>query len=75
MMNEIVTKSEDTTAYQIGMAKGILLNLRRMVELNMEEYDLPRAKGLAPLFTKKEIMDEFAKALSKLELVTFPFKV
>lgn len=77
MMNDITVAatSEETTAYALGHAIGTLLNLRRMVELNMEEYDLPRAKGTVTLFSKDEVMDKFDQAINKLNTIKYPYKI
>ena len=68
MMNEVAATSEETTAYTIGHTIGTLLNLKRMVELNMEH-------DTTNYFSKDEIMDKFDRAINKLNKITYPYKV
>ena len=70
MMNAIAAVGEETTGYKIGYTIGTLLNLKRMVELNMS--DIPNYR---PFFSKDEVMDMFDKAINKLQNTTYPYKV
>ena len=76
MMNDIAATSEETTAYSIGTAIGTLLNLKRMVEQNMTDYsnNLEGMRGLHPMWSKSELMDQFDRAINKLNTITYPYK-
>jgi len=77
MMNEVAATSEETTAYALGHTIGTLLNLKRMVEQNMTDYssNLEGMRGLHPMWSKDELMDQFDKAINKLNTITYPYKV
>ena len=77
MMNEVAATSEETTAYALGSTIGTLLNLKRMVEQNMTDYSSnPEGmRGLTPLWSKDELMDQFDRAINKLNTITYPYKV
>ena len=77
MMNEVAATSEETTAYALGSTIGTLLNLKRMVEQNMTDYSSnPEGmRGLTPLWSKSEVMDQFDRAIGKLNTITYPYKV
>lgn len=77
MMNEIATTSEETTAYSIGYTIATLLNLKRMVEQNMTDYSSnPEGmRGMLPMWSKQEVMEQFDRAIGKLNTITYPYKV
>ena len=76
MMNEVAATSEETTAYSIGHTIGTLLNLKRMVEQNMTDYSSnPEGmRGMLPMWSKDEVMDQFDRAINKLNTITYPYK-
>ena len=76
MMNEIAATSEETTAYALGTAIGILMNLKRMVEQNMTDYgnNLEGVRGLHPMWGKQTLMTEFDRALDTLDGIKYPYK-
>ena len=76
-MNEVAATSEETTAYALGSTIGTLLNLKRMVEQNMTDYSSnPEGmRGLTPLWSKSEVMDQFDRAINKLNTITYPYKI
>lgn len=67
-MHEVARDGEETTAYTLGHTIGTLLNLKRMVELNMDD-------GSRPLFSKDEVMEKFDCAINKLNKITYPYKI
>ena len=77
MINEVAATSEETTAYAIGHTIGTLLNLKRMVEQNMTDYsnNLEGMRGLHPMWSKDELMDQFDRAINKLNTITYPYKI
>ena len=77
MINEVAATSEETTAYALGSTIGTLLNLKRMVEQNMTDYSSnPEGmRGLTPLWSKDELMDQFDRAINKLNTITYPYKI
>jgi len=77
MMNEVAATSEETTAYSIGHTIGTLLNLKRMVEQNMTDYSSNQEgmRGLTPMWSKSELMDQFDRAINKLNTITYPYKI
>ena len=77
MINEVAATSEETTAYSIGHTIGTLINLKRMVEQNMTDYanNLEGVTGLHPMWSKSKLMDEFDRAINKLNTITYPYKV
>lgn len=76
MMNEIAATSEETTAYKLGTTIGTLTNLKRMIEQNMTDYSSnPEGmRGMLPMWSKFEVMNEFDKALQTLHTITYPYK-
>jgi hypothetical protein len=76
MINEVAATSEETTAYALGSTIGTLLNLKRMVEQNMTDYSSNQEgmRGLTPLWSKSEVMDQFDRAINKLNTITYPYK-
>jgi hypothetical protein len=76
-MNEVAATSEETTAYSIGHTIGTLLNLKRMVEQNMTDYSSnPEGmRGMLPMWSKSELMDQFDRAINKLNTITYPYKI
>jgi hypothetical protein len=76
MINEVAATSEETTAYALGSTIGTLLNLKRMVEQNMTDYSSnPEGmRGLTPLWSKSELMDQFDRAINKLNTIQYPYK-
>jgi len=77
MINEMTATTEETTAYSIGTAIGILINLKRMVEQNMTDYssNLEGRRGMLPMWSRSEVMDQFDRAIDKLNTITYPYKV
>jgi hypothetical protein len=77
MMNEVAATSEETTAYALGHTIGTLLNLKRMVEQNMTDYSSNQEgmRGLTPMWSKDEVMDQFDRAINKLNTITYPYKI
>jgi len=84
MMNNKVTvelpraeKSEDSIGGKIGWAIGTLINLQRMIELNMTDYSSnPEGmRGLAPMFSKHELMATCQNAIDKLNSIEYPYAV
>ena len=77
MMNEVAATSEETTAYALGHTIATLLNLKRMVEQNMTDYsnNLEGMRGLHPMWSKSELMDQFDRAINKLNTITYPYKI
>jgi len=77
MINEVAATSEETTAYALGSTIGTLLNLKRMVEQNMTDYsnNLEGMRGLHPMWSKSELMDQFDRAINKLNTITYPYKI
>jgi len=76
MMNEVAATSEETTAYALGSTIGTLLNLKRMVEQNMTDYSSnPEGmRGMLPLWSKSEVMEQFDRAINKLNTIQYPYK-
>ena len=76
MINETATTTEETTAYALGTAIGTLINLKRMVEQNMTDYanNLEGVRGLHPMWSKSTLMDQFDRAINKLNTITYPYK-
>ena len=75
-MNEVAATSEETTAYALGHTIGTLLNLKRMVEQNMTDYsnNLEGMRGLHPMWSKSELMDQFDRAIDRLNAIKYPYK-
>jgi hypothetical protein len=76
MMNEVAATSEETTAYALGHTIGTLLNLKRMVNQNMTDYsnNLEGMRGLHPMWSKSELMEQFDRAINKLNTIQYPYK-
>ena len=76
MMNEVAATSEETTAYSIGHTIGTLLNLKRMVEQNMTDYSSnPEGmRGMLPMWSKQEVMEQFDRAIDRLNAIKYPYK-
>jgi len=76
MMNEVAATSEETTAYSIGHTIGTLLNLKRMVEQNMTDYSSnPEGRReLLPMWSKDEVMEQFDRAIDRLNAIKYPYK-
>ena len=77
MMHEVAVAGEETTAYSVGHSIGQLLNLKRMIELNMTDHSSnPEGmRGLTPMFSKNEIIDVIDETVNRLSKVTYPYKV
>jgi len=77
MMNEVAATTEETTAYALGTAISTLMNLKRMVEQNMTDYSSnPEGmRGMLPMWSKSEVMDQFDRAINKLGTITYPYKI
>ena len=76
-MNEVAAVGEETTASTLGYTIGTLLNLKRMVEQNMTDYSSNQEgmRGLKPLWSKDELMEQFDRAINKLNTITYPYKI
>jgi hypothetical protein len=76
MMNQIAATSEETTAYSIGHTIGTLLNLKRMVEQNMTDYSSNQEgmRGMLPMWSKDEVMEQFDRAIDRLNAIKYPYK-
>ena len=76
MINEMTATTEETTAYALGTAIGTLINLKRMVEQNMTDYysNLEGRRGMLPMWSRSEVMDQFDRAIDKLNTITYPYK-
>jgi len=79
-MNNTVTvelpraeRSEDSTAGKLGFAIGTLLNLKRMIELNMADGSC-RSSEL-PIFSKQELLKTCQNAIDKLNSIEYPYPV
>lgn len=77
MMHEVAREGEETTAYTLGHTIGTLLNLKRMVEQNMTDYSSNQEgmRGLLPMWSRDEVMEQFDRAINKLNTITYPYKV
>ena len=80
MMNNTVTvelpraeRSEDSTGGKIGFTIGTLLNLKRMIELNMADGSC-RSSEL-PIFSKAELLETCQNAIDKLDTIQYPYAV
>jgi hypothetical protein len=75
-LHAVAATSEETTAYALGSTIGTLLNLKRMVEQNMTDYsnNLEGMRGLHPLWSKSELMEQFDRAINKLNTIQYPYK-
>ena len=76
-LHEVAAVGEETTAYALGTTIGTLLNLKRMVEQNMTDYSSNQEgmRGLKPLWSKDELMEQFDRAINKLNTITYPYKI
>jgi hypothetical protein len=76
MMNEVAATTEETTAYALGHTIGTLINLKRMVEQNMTDYsnNLEGMRALHPMWSKMELMEQFDRAIKKLDSIKYPYK-
>lgn len=76
-LHAVAATSEETTAYALGSTIGTLLNLKRMVDQNMTDYsnNLEGMRGLHPMWSKSELMDQFDRAINKLNTITYPYKI
>jgi hypothetical protein len=47
-----------------------------MVEQNMTDYSSNQEgmRGLTPMWSKDEVMDQFDRAINKLNTITYPYK-
>jgi hypothetical protein len=77
MINEVAATSEETTAYALGHTIATLLNLKRMVDQNMTDYSSNQEgmRGMLPLWSKDEVMEQFDRAINKLNAITYPYKI
>ena len=75
-MNEVAATTEETTAYALGHTIGTLINLKRMVEQNMTDYsNNPEGmRGMHPMWSKSELMEQFDRAIKKLDSIKYPYK-
>jgi len=76
-LHAVAATSEETTAYSIGSTIGTLLNLKRMVDQNMTDYSSNQEgmRGLTPMWSKSELMEQFDRAINKLNTITYPYKI
>ena len=69
----VAANSFETTGGKLGFAIGTLLNLKRMIELNMEDGSCHSSK--LPIFSKEELMETCQNAIDKLDTITYPYAV
>jgi hypothetical protein len=69
----VASNSFETTGGKLGFAIGTLLNLKRMIELNMEDGSCHSSRY--PIFSKDELMATCQNAIDKLNTITYPYHV
>ena len=75
-LHAVAATSEETTAYALGHTIGTLLNLKRMVEQNMTDYSSNQEgmRGMLPMWSKDEVMEQFDRAIDRLNAIKYPYK-
>ena len=73
----VATDGSESTGGKIGWAIGTLINLQRMIELNMTDHSSNQEgmRGLTPMFSKHELMATCQNAIDKLNTITYPYHV
>ena len=73
----VATSSSETTGGKLGFAIGTLLNLQRMIEINMTDHSTnPEGmRGLTPVFSKTELLTTCQHAIDKLNTIQYPYAV
>ena len=69
----VASNSFETTGGKLGFAIGTLLNLKRMIELNMADNSC-RSSEL-PIFSKEEMLTTLNNAIEKLDTIQYPYAV
>ena len=69
----VASNSFETTGGKLGFAIATLLNLQRMIELNMADNSCHSSK--LPIFSKAEMMETCQNAIDKLNTITYPYAV
>lgn len=73
----VATDGSESTGGKIGWAIGTLINLQRMIELNMTDHSSnPEGmRGLTPMFSKEELLATCQNAIDKLNTIQYPYAV
>jgi hypothetical protein len=73
----VATDGSESTGGKLGFAIGTLLNLKRMIELNMTDHSSNQEgmRGLTPMFSKHELMATCQNAIDKLNTIKYPYAV
>ena len=73
----VAADSSESTGGKLGYAIGTLLNLKRMIELNMTDHSSnPEGmRGLTPMFSKDELLATCENAINKLNTIKYPYHV
>jgi hypothetical protein len=76
-LHAVAAAGEETTAYTVGSAIGKLLGLKRMIDLNMTDHSSnPEGmRGMMPMFSKDEVLNEVETVINKLNTITYPYKI
>ena len=69
----LASNSFESTGGKLGFAIGTLLNLKRMIELNMADNSC-RSSEL-PIFSKEEMLTTLNNAIDKLDTIQYPYAV
>ena len=69
----VATDGSESTGGKLGFAIGTLLNLKRMIELNMADGSC-RSSEL-PIFSKAELLETCQNAIDKLDTIQYPYAV
>ena len=69
----VATSSSESTGGKIGWAIGTLINLKRMIELNMEDGSCHSSRY--PIFSKDELLATCENAINKLNSIEYPYAV
>ena len=69
----VADNSFETTGGKLGFAIATLLNLKRMIELNMEDGSCHSSRY--PIFSKQELLETCQNAIDKLDTIQYPYAV
>ena len=69
----VADDSSNSTGGRLGFAIGTLLNLKRMIEINMAEDSCRSSRY--PIFSKQEMLDTCQTAIDKLDTIQYPYAV
>lgn len=69
----VATDGSESTGGKLGHAIGTLINLQRMIELNMEDGSCHSSRY--PIFSKEELLATCQNAIDKLNTITYPYTV